>query len=195
MRTEAEWLKNYQPHKVKKFSPRLQKDLLAISPPENLPPVIESTFIFGPVNSGKTLRAAFMMLQEEKQIWLNSPVSDEGVYHTPEYQFVFISCSELIQKIKNTYNNPKESEQAVLDFYSDVYFMVLDDFGIERTTDWCLNILYLILNRRYENLKKTIITSNLDLEALAAHLGDDRIPSRIERMCQIEVKQDYKKAL
>ena len=40
--------------------------------------------------------------------------------------------------------------------------------------------LYLILNQRGENGERTIITSNLSLDAIAQKL-DDRIASRLER--------------
>jgi DNA replication protein DnaC len=190
-RTEEEWVKRSLPMQIKKLSPRLQKDLSNIPFPTNLGN-IESTFIFGQVNTGKTIRAIFMMLEEEKQIWVTAPLIDH-IYQTPSYKYIFISVPELINEIKSCFNNPDKSEQDVLNFYSDVYFLVLDDFGVEKASDWCLSTLFLILNRRYENLRKTIITSNFSLEELAIHLGDDRIPSRISRMCQIEEKISYKK--
>jgi DNA replication protein DnaC len=48
--------------------------------------------------------------------------------------------------------------------------------------------LYHLINHRYEYMKKTIITSNYTLEELEQRLNDQRITSRINRMCKIEEK-------
>ena len=55
-------------------------------------------------------------------------------------------------------------------------FLVIDDFGTERTTDWAGEKFYQIVNKRYMNKKVTFYTSNFDLKTLKY---DDRISSRI----------------
>jgi DNA replication protein DnaC len=46
--------------------------------------------------------------------------------------------------------------------------LVLDDLGRERASDWTSEVLYNLVNRRYEQLTlRTIVTSNLPLEELA----------------------------
>jgi len=49
----------------------------------------------------------------------------------------------------------------------------------------------MITDYRWENQKPTIITSNYGLPELAELFGDDRIPSRIERMCKAVKKTPY----
>lgn len=45
--------------------------------------------------------------------------------------------------------------------------VVLDDLGRERTSDWTSEVLYSLVNRRYEQVNlRTIVTSNLPLEEL-----------------------------
>ena len=63
----------------------------------------------------------------------------------------------------------------IINKYSLVDWLVLDDLGIEKTSDWSFQTLYLIINQRYEKLKPVIFTSNLSLEELAGQLGDDRL--------------------
>ena len=154
---------------MKKFPIRIQRDI------ETIPfPVIKevvSTYIWGNIGSGKTIQAVFMMLNE---------LRNKG-------QALFTSVLELLLEFKNLYSNKEEetTELNLVEKYSEIHLLVLDDFGVERTTDWSFQLLYIIINRRYENMRKTIITSNFNLEQLAEKLGDDRIPSRIQQMCKI----------
>jgi DNA replication protein DnaC len=191
MRTEEDWIKRIYPQRIKKFSLRIQHDLKIIDVPKNIPEIIESTFIFGKVNTGKTLRAIFMMLQEEKQRWMHTELID-NIYQEVKDDYVFISAPELLNEIKCGFDCKENSDQDIINKYSSVYFLIIDELGIEKVSDWVLQTLYLIINRRYESMMKTIITSNFSLDELAVRLNDDRITSRIERMCKIEEKLDYK---
>ena len=176
MRTEEIWKTKQLPIILQQFSPRLQKDLKMNYPISSLTK-IESMYIYGEVGSGKTVRAALMLLEILKQSFLNKQVQ----------KFIFIPVPELLQNIKYSYDDNTDKE--VLERYSDVDILVLDDFGIDKPSDWVLGILYLIINRRYENMKLTIFTSNFSVEEIAERLGDDRITSRIERMCKIIKKE------
>jgi DNA replication protein DnaC len=64
-------------------------------------------------------------------------------------------------------------------------YVVLDDLGAHRATDWAVETLYLILER-WENLNKQgglIVTTNLTLEGISATFGD-RIASRLAEGCR-----------
>ncbi len=88
-----------------------------------------------------------MLLEEAKQIYLDGGTE----------QLVFISTPELFSEIKSTYDtNSLACEREVLEHYQRAHLLVLDDFGTIKPTDWVLQTLYLIINYRYENLKKTI---------------------------------------
>jgi DNA replication protein DnaC len=160
------------------FTPIIQKTLSKVNWPKDLiDKEIKSSYLFGKIGTGKTVKAAFMMLQEIKNNYVNR---NNGQI------CIFISVPELLFQFKNSYNHQsKETEIEILDKYSKADLLVLDDFGTEKTTDWSFQMLYILINRRYENIKKTIFTSNLSLEQLAEKLGDDRISSRIQSMCDI----------
>lgn len=67
-------------------------------------------------------------------------------------------------------------------------YLVIDDIGAEKVTDFVLEFLYTITNRRYENLKRTIFTTNLSLSEFQERYGD-RILSRLSEMCiMVELK-------
>ena len=62
--------------------------------------------------------------------------------------------------------------------------ILLDDLGAQVFRDWQREILTLLIDRRYRDNKQTLITSNLDLDGLAATL-DARAASRIAEMCAV----------
>jgi DNA replication protein DnaC len=163
MRNEETWLHKTRPKIIKGFTPRMIKDLETIPTPTDLLK-LESMFIHGPV-----------MLEACKQRYLN------GTNETIE----FIKTAEMFNDIKRCYDDESRNEQEYLDRLSETDFLVLDDFGAERPTDWVLSLLYLLVDRRYENMKTTIYTSNHDLKEISKRLGDLRITSRIERSCKI----------
>lgn len=180
MRNLSQWDNRIRKVFIKQFTPRIQFDLLRLSEPDNLPEEPESCFIYGEPGNGKTIYACWLLLREQRQLYLTDKTES----------CEFISVPELIQKIKVTFNNSDITEQEILNHYSSVHLLVLDDLGTVKCTDWTYQILYLIINNRYENMKKTIITSNLNLEQLSNYLGDDRITSRIERMGKI-IKKEF----
>lgn len=180
MRTELKWSK-LQERYLTKFTPRLQEDIKKYPPIKNIPVPVQSTYIFGTVETGKTIRAAHMMLAELKYIYLNQiPYAHNQTY--------FVSFPVFLQQIKQTYNVGDESTRQVLEKYNDAYLLVLDDFLTVRPTDWAVDTLYYLINYRYEYNKKTIITSNYSLQEAEEILHDQRITSRINRMCVIEEK-------
>ena len=186
MRTEQRWFDCIYPKELRHyFSSRIQKDLQTI-PDTNPIKEVENFFIHGPTQSGKTLLSARLLLQERKQIYL------EGGPKNAYDICVFISMDNLIRSIKSVYEKTNEmTETEIIAYYSNVRLLVIDDFGTVKTTDWVLSILYSIINNRYEGLKKTIINSNLSLNEIAKSLGDDRITSRIERMCKVIRKKKF----
>jgi DNA replication protein DnaC len=170
--------------------PRILKDIDVL--PFPVIDAVRSSYLCGKVGSGKTMRAVFLMLADLRNGFIRG-------YTVGARQALFISVPELLLKFKSTYSNPQSdiTEEQLIKKYSDVSLLVLDDFGAERTTDWSFQMLYIIINRRYENLKKTIFTSNFTLDQLADKLGDDRLPSRIQQMCEIVLftGQDYRTVL
>lgn len=183
MRNEKTWEKKVKQKYISKLSLRIQEDLKKIKPPKNLPKELVSTFIFGKTHTGKTLRSVFMLLKAQKSYYLAGK----------ETSCIFVSLPNLLEQIKATFHNSSYSDSEILDYYRDIDLLVLDDLGTDCTTNWFYQVLYSLINYRYEYMKKTIITSNLSLEELASLFGDDRITSRIERMCIIEEKINYKK--
>ena len=75
------------------------------------------------------------------------------------------------------------------DYYkklSSVPLLILDDFGIERNTGYVNEIIYQIINTRYESRKPTIISTNIPLNVIMDgnnEIDKERIYSRLREMC------------
>jgi DNA replication protein DnaC len=183
MRTEQRWIESFQSKYIKEtFTPRIAYDLEKLNL-QFLPQESKSTFIYGKIQTGKTIRAACLMVQQAKYCYLNE--IERGTH-------IFVSFPEMLAEIRETFNNPKKLEHEVMGKYLNADLLTIDDFLTSRPTEWVLDILYWLINHRYENLLKTIITSNISLDEIEERMNDQRITSRINRMCDIELKTEYK---
>ena len=114
----------------------------------------------------------------------------------------FATSLDILDEIKATYGrrNYDENESAESKLLKDLVsaeFLIIDDFGTERATDWAGEKFYQIVNKRYINKKVTFFTSNYDLKTLNY---DDRITNRIRERCYIihfpeESVREYKARL
>ena len=104
----------------------------------------------------------------------------------------FITVFDLLHKIKASFSQTDgQTEQRLITYYSNVQNLYLDDVGVERLTEWSLPILYSIIDSRYSNQRRTIITSNMDTPDLHEIVGD-RIVSRIIGLCGQPIKLNGK---
>lgn len=61
-------------------------------------------------------------------------------------------------------------------------YLFIDDIGSEKLSDYVIEFLYIIVNGRYENMKRTVLATNLSIEEFGNRYGD-RILSRLSEMC------------
>jgi len=114
----------------------------------------------------------------------------------------FITVPELLLSIRSTFGVNKisrskwiseerggeipETEDEIIDAYSSIELLILDDLGAEKSSDYTISTLYLIIDRRYRNMLPTIITSNLTIAEIGDKL-DARIASRLSEMTVIKI--------
>lgn len=111
---------------------------------------------------------------------------------------VFGTLIQLLDYIKNTYKDSDMSDKEYLNLYSSVDLLIIDDLGKEKTTEWVLEKLFLIVNNRYNNYLPIVITTNYNRNQLRERLCVnknysmvDSIISRLYEMCGgIEIKDE-----
>ena len=132
-----------------------------------------SWFLWGPLGRGKTglaISFAFCLLETES------------------IQPLFVPVPDVLSRLRSTYGGKasEETEWSVIQEYSEAQLLILDDLGAEAVSrsgqEWLQDRLYQIIGERHSEEKQTIFTSNLNLEQLAARIGE-RVTWRIVEMC------------
>jgi DNA replication protein DnaC len=94
---------------------------------------------------------------------------------------VFVVVPELLRAIRKGFNQPNDDSDKLVKLTEEAPLLVLDDLGAEKPSDWVREQLYVIINRRYENMLPTIITTNCTTKELIDKIGQ-RTVSRIVEM-------------
>lgn len=126
----------------------------------------ENFYLYGSVGTGKTFSAyaiARLLYANKTDVKVRSYI-------------------DMLDKIKSSFDKPGSD-----DYVNDLLFkndvLILDDLGSEKITDWSIEILYKLINKRYENMMGLILISNHSIKDLSEQYGD-RITSRITEMMQ-----------
>ena len=96
---------------------------------------------------------------------------------------LFVTVPELLDNLRETYNKPGRNLDEWMDAVQNADFLVLDDLGSERATEWVRERIFVIVNHRYREALPTAFTSNIGPKDLAEQLGE-RTASRIIAMCE-----------
>lgn len=88
---------------------------------------------------------------------------------------VYRTIGSVLQAIRATYDPTSDkSESQILAGLISPSLLILDEIGVskEKPSDFELTTLFAIINGRYEELRPTVIVSNLDAKALASAIGE-----------------------
>lgn len=93
----------------------------------------------------------------------------------------FADTPTLLASIRLSMNNPKNEAATTLERIIRHGFVVIDDLGAEKPTDWTGEQIFRLLNTRYNEQLPTVVTSNFNLDGLYTRLGGNYVASRICR--------------
>lgn len=103
---------------------------------------------------------------------------------------IFCEFGSLLKEIQDSYNPvSKSSELKVLSPIYQTDILVLDELGATIPTDWVRDTMYQIINKRYNDKKLTIFTTNYsdarrsDKEQVLEDRIGTRLRSRLYEMC------------
>lgn len=123
-----------------------------------------SLMLLGPIGTGKTYEAygALRLLAESGA----------------SLSWLFTTAADLYGRLRPRHGVDAEQviEQAM-----KVRFLVLDDLGAAKGSEWTEEINYRLINHRYEHERPTLITSNVPPKDLSVALGE-RVASRLHEM-------------
>jgi len=87
----------------------------------------------------------------------------------------FIKVPVLIDRLRRS---QRREESSVVDDYTNIPNLILDDIGAERSTEFALEQLYLLIDGRLAKKRPTLFTCNLHPKEVAEKIGE-RLASRI----------------
>lgn len=120
----------------------------------------------GPIGSGKTRLLLSLMNELESRY--------------PNSEMMFGNIADLIHRVKRTFSREgyDASDRDIIGRMTEVRLLCIDDLGKEHSTDWTHALTYEIINKRYNDMMRTIFTTNLSRKDLMERY-DGAIVSRI----------------
>lgn len=89
-----------------------------------------------------------------------------------------INVSDMIRRVRETWGSRDVSELQVYDMFANLDLLVIDELGVQSGSDNEKQILFEVLNRRYEACLPVLVISNLSPDGVKAELGD-RVTDRL----------------
>ena len=130
---------------------------------DHWPAVEAGLLITGPVGVGKTHLAVAI---------LNELVDAKGA------TALFCDFSDLLDRIQASFSRANdENQDDIVAPYRDADLLVLDELGARRPSDWVREVLYGLLNTRYNRKRLTILTTNFADEPEAR--GGETLETRV----------------
>jgi len=119
-------------------------------------PTDKSLIMVGGVGTGKTLLASAM---------IESLVD--------KHKCEIVKLIEIVRCLKATWSRDSEtSEEKIIDWYTKLDLLIIDEVGSQFGSDTEKLFIFEIIDGRYQNMKPTIIISNLDINGVKDAIGE-----------------------
>ena len=119
-------------------------------------PSDKSMIMVGGVGTGKTLLASAML--------------DNLV---DKHSCTIIKVIDLVRSLKATWSKESDNtEEYLIDYYCKRDLLIIDEVGSQFGSDTEKLFIFDIIDGRYQDMKPTILISNLDIEGVKESIGD-----------------------
>lgn len=124
----------------------------------------QGIMFFGTTGTGKTFLACCII----------NALIDNG------YRAIATNAADISNKLLGSFE-----KEEIMEDLTGCDVLLLDDFGMERSTDYMMETLYNVIDGRYRKMKPTIITTNLTAKQIQEPdgIGFGRLISRIRERC------------
>jgi len=98
-----------------------------------------------------------------------------------------IEMSSFLNQLRAGYSSPSVARTNFerMNWLMQADYLIIDDICAEKPTQFIEDTIFLLINKRCDNAKITLISSNVDFIAMAKEKLGDRIASRLNKMCKI----------
>lgn len=95
----------------------------------------------------------------------------------------YITCMDLIRAVRETWRRDSErSESDLLAYFEGLDLLVVDEIGAQYGTDGEQNIVFDVLDRRYREMRPSILLTNQNAAGLKEFVGE-RTYDRLRETC------------
>lgn len=96
----------------------------------------------------------------------------------------YCTCMDLIRSVRETWRRDSErTESELLRYIQRLDLLVIDEVGMQYGTDGEQTIIFDVLDRRYREVRPTVILTNQDRAGFAAFVGE-RTFDRLKETCR-----------
>lgn len=86
---------------------------------------------------------------------------------------LFFTVQRMVRRVKDAWRrDSEESESDVIDLLTQPDLLILDEIGVQFGTEFERNLMFDVLNERYENRRPTLLLSNLTPSEVKVFLGE-----------------------
>ena len=145
-------------------------------------------FLYGTAGTGKT-HLAISYMRETTVDLSGFDIDKFKSFGVPTYmppRCGFITLTNLLIELRSTFEDRELNELDIIKKYSECENLIIDDIGIGNISGYAIDMFFSIVDNRYGNCKRTVLTSNLSPNEIV-NTFSQRMSSRICSGMSVEI--------